>query len=417
MTNANGGKQAVILSGGGANGAYEIGVMKALFAGKSAATLYEPLDPDIFAGTSVGSYNAAFLVSRWETYGTAAIASLEQLWLNDVSSSSEKPDNGVFRIREDPRELINPRNFIPNPLLPFYHLIGDSAALAWDGLQRAVHVAIAQEPLLQRITALFDFTSFIVLEPFRQLVNNTIQFSEIRRSQKKLIIVGTNWEQGRVRIFENQDMSDQLGPLAIIGSTAIPGVFPPTPVGSQLFVDGGVLLNTPLNPVIDAGARVLHVISLFPNVESIPLATMSNTLATVYRQQIIGWAKTLESSVKRVRDINWALAFVALASEAIQRIKERFSAEEVESLRMKEIEQYLKQYQAYTPVTVHQYYPGDDISGPLGLLDFDRDRIKDLIDQGFEDGAQHDCNINQCVRPFADFPADVVASENGLFEL
>ncbi len=119
------------------------------------------------------------------------------------------------------------------------------------------------------------------------------------------------------------------------------------------------------------------MISLFPNVVNIPLATMSNTLATVYRQQIIGWAKTLESSVKRVRDINRMLAFVGLISDVLQRNKESFPAEELESLRIKDIEQYLQQYRAYTPVTVHQYSPGDDVSGPLGLLDFDRDRITD----------------------------------------
>lgn len=418
MTITTGEKHAVILSGGGANGAYEIGVLKALFAGKSKqATDEQPLDPYIFAGTSVGSYNAAFLVSRWDMYGTAAIASLEQLWLENISSSSQKPQNGVFRIREDLGEFANPRSFIPNPLEPFYHLISDSAALTWDGLQRAVNVVTAQGPLLQRVSELFDFTSFIVLEPFRQLVKDTIWFPEIRRSQKRLMIATTNWDLGRVRIFENQDMTDHLGPLAILGSTAIPGIFPPTPIGSQLFADGGVLLNTPLNPVIDAGARVLHVISLFPNVVNIPLATMSNTLATAYRQQIIGWAKTLESSIKRVRDINRMLAFVGLISDVLQRNKESFSAEDLESLRIKDIEQFLQQYRAYTPVTVHQYSPGDDVSGPLGLLDFDRDRIADLIEHGFEDGVQHDCILNRCVKASADLSVQVAAPVGGLFEL
>jgi predicted acylesterase/phospholipase RssA len=410
-------KHAVVLSGGGANGAYEVGVLKALFAGKSRqATGEASLDPYIFAGTSVGSYNAAFLVSRWGMYGSAAIASLEQLWLEHLSSSSQKPQNGVFRIREDPREFVNPRSFILNPLEPVYHLVSDSAALTWDGLQRAVNLVTAQTPLIQRVSELFDFTSFIVLEPFRQLVKDTIWFSEIRRSQKKLMVAATNWELGRVRIFENQDMTDQLGPLAILGSSAIPGIFPPTPVGAQLHADGGVLLNTPLNPVIDAGARVLHVISLFPNVANIPLATMSNTLATAYRQQIIGWAKTLESSIKRVRDINWALGFVALTTKVIQRVQESFSAADLESLRLKDIERYLEQYKAYTPITVHQYYPGDDLSGPLGLLDFDRGRIEELIEQGFEDGAQHDCNVNQCVKPSAEWSAELVASRDGLLE-
>jgi predicted acylesterase/phospholipase RssA len=108
MSNRNGTKHGVILSGSGANGAYEIGVLKALFAGKSDATQGEPLDPDIFVGTSVGAYNAAFLVSRWDVYGTAAIASLEQTWLDYVSSSRQKTNNGVFRIRNNPWEFLDP---------------------------------------------------------------------------------------------------------------------------------------------------------------------------------------------------------------------------------------------------------------------------------------------------------------------
>src|SRR5499426_2421701 len=115
---------AIILSGGGANGAYEIGVLKALFAGKAPVPPGDQrLEPDVFAGTSVGSYNAAFLVSRWGTYGSAAIASLEQLWLDTVSSSTDKPANSVFRIREDPRSLIDPRSFIRNPIEPLYNLV------------------------------------------------------------------------------------------------------------------------------------------------------------------------------------------------------------------------------------------------------------------------------------------------------
>src|SRR5262252_5790761 len=98
MTDTQGSKHAVILSGGGANGAYEIGVMKALFAGLSPATNYQPLEPDIFVGTSVGSCNAAFLVAQWATYNTLSIANLERIWLDNVSSNGQKCDNGVFRV-------------------------------------------------------------------------------------------------------------------------------------------------------------------------------------------------------------------------------------------------------------------------------------------------------------------------------
>ena len=56
---ANQGRTAVVLSGGGAFGAYEVGVMKALIDGKSPSTGYAPLTPDIFAGTSIGAYTSS----------------------------------------------------------------------------------------------------------------------------------------------------------------------------------------------------------------------------------------------------------------------------------------------------------------------------------------------------------------------
>ena len=47
---------AVVLSGGGAYGAYEVGVMKALLGGEMKGAGYRPLDPEVFTGTSVGSF-------------------------------------------------------------------------------------------------------------------------------------------------------------------------------------------------------------------------------------------------------------------------------------------------------------------------------------------------------------------------
>ena len=85
-----GSKHAVILSGGGADGAYEVGVMKALFSGQSPATAFRPLVPDILTGTSIGSYNAAFLVSQWQTYGSAAIANLEQILAQRLEQQSAR---------------------------------------------------------------------------------------------------------------------------------------------------------------------------------------------------------------------------------------------------------------------------------------------------------------------------------------
>jgi predicted acylesterase/phospholipase RssA len=418
MTEATGDKQAVVLSGGGANGAYEIGVMKALFAGNvPTITGNEPLNPGIFAGTSVGSYNAAFLVSHWDVYGTAAIGGLEQTWLDMVCSSTTKPQNGIFRIRDSPREFGNPYSYLPNPLAPLNHLVVDSAVLAWDGLQRVVNLIADQSvPLLERAAALFNFSSFVDMEPFRETVAETIWFTDLRQSSKELLIIGTNWELGQARRFKKSDMTNQLGPQIILASAAIPGFFPMQPVGAQFFVDGGVLLNTPITPVIEEfqDVDILHVISLFPDIDRIPLAhelSKQSTLAIAYRQQVIAWAKALREEINNYRDLNDRIGLVRLllgASINLARVspEDAFLAEEafktlVRNRPPAELQPLLDAMNRNPLLkkrTIHHYYPGDDISGALGLLDFDRDRIVMLIERGFEDAMAHNCEANKCVR-------------------
>jgi predicted acylesterase/phospholipase RssA len=402
MTTPYSGKQAVILSGGGANGAYEVGVMKALFAGLSPATGYQPLVPDIFTGTSVGSYNAAFLVAQWETYGPVTIANLERVWLDKVSDSAQKCGNGVYRIRATPREFINPMCFIPNPLWPFIQLAGDSALLAWDGLQRTVEIALAQEaPLLQRVSELFNFASFVSLQPMIQTLQETIRFADIRRSAKVLQIAATNWETGVLTTFNNHDMTDQLGPLAIMASASIPGFFPPTHVGAQAFVDGGVLMNTPLTLAIEAGADILHVIYLDPKVENIPLSGIENTLETMYRMQIIAWAKALNNDIAAARHINREEAYARLIADTLRLLQQRAPDENFfRDIPVEDIEQHLQQSLQYKQLTIHLYHPQDDLGGSLGFLNFDRERVEYLIERGFNDATDYSSDAYEVVRPF-----------------
>jgi predicted acylesterase/phospholipase RssA len=376
--------------------------MKALFAGLSPATNHQPLNPDIFVGTSVGSYNAAFLVAQWETYGPAAIANLEQVWLDKMSANAQKCGNGVFRIRAAPTEFINPTCFILNPLRPFIQLAADSAILAWDGLQRAVNVAIEPEvSLLQRVTELFNFASFVSSQPLAQTLSETIRFALIRRAEKVLQIAATNWETGALRTYTNHDLTDQLGPLVIMASAAIPGFFPPVEVGAQAFVDGGVLMNTPLTLAITAGADTLHVIYLDPKVENIPLAGLQHTLETMYRMQIIGWAKALNNDITTARHVNREVAYARLMADTLEILQQRAPDENLfEGIPIGDIAQYLQRSLRYRPLTLHLYHPRDDLGGALGFLNFDRERIQYLIERGFNDATDYNSDSYEIIRPF-----------------
>ena len=72
------GHSAIVLSGGGARGAYEAGVFRYLF-GDFARRYGAPPRPDIISGTSVGAINGAFLASVAHD-PIAGIARLVELW-------------------------------------------------------------------------------------------------------------------------------------------------------------------------------------------------------------------------------------------------------------------------------------------------------------------------------------------------
>lgn len=393
----SGGRTAVVLSGGGANGAYEVGVLKALLVGRSPSTGCTPLVPDIFTGTSIGSFNAAFLAGQWDTYGAAAAGNLESVWLDCLAETAVRP-NGAYRLRGDPFELFEPSRYLSNPLHPLLQFAEDGAVVAWDGLQRAVNFVTQRDAnLRQRIAELLNFTTFVSTEPWAETIRGAIRFESIRSSSRKLRVTTTNWTTGALEIYQNLDMTNRLGTPILMASSAIPGIFPPVLIGAEPHVDGGVLMNTPLKLATDAGADVLHVIYLDPQVRAIPFGALQSTLATIYRQQAIAWAKTVNDDIGDAAVINRSI-------EIFQAIEQGRSLgnEEVELLA-RSVNKVLSRAQKllrYRPLTIHRYHPRDDLSGgALGVLNLDRGHVQELIERGFSDAVLHDCQASGCVLP------------------
>ena len=383
----------VVLSGGGADGAYGVGVLKALFGGRSPASrpaadcyraaeaseAFPALEPEVFTGTSIGSFNASFLASRWRRHGASSIAELESFWLDRFSESAH--GNGGYRVRFNPFDLADPRRYLRDPLSPFRDFSGDAARVGWQGLQRLLEFASSRDQaLLRRFVELFDFSSLIDPAPWYGSIRREIDFQAIRRPDAPALrVAAANWETGKLKIFENAHMSDEVGPLAIAASSALPGFYPPAEVGSQPYVEGGVLQNTPLTPAIEAGALELHLIYLDPQIENVALSKHGNTLETLYRVQQISWASSVNADLAAARRVNWH--------------KEMLEAADASSLPRELVERY----QRFEPLTVHRHVPSEDFGGALGLLDLERDRLKRLIDQGFHDAQGHDCEANRCI--------------------
>ena len=398
MTGVETKKHAVILSGGGANGAYEVGVLKALLMGQSPATAHAPLEPDIFIGTSVGSFNAAFLVSYWKTYGQAVIANLENIWLGRLSRESRTRTHNSYRFLGNPFDFLNPQQFVSDPAGTVSRAVSDGFHLFWDFMDRLRYVINPQEdePLAARFLHTLAIDNLISREPFDQLIREVIDFESIRSSPKLLSVATTNWETGEVVQFTNYDFTEKLGPRIIMASSAIPGFFTPQEVGAQPYVDGSVLMNAPLSQAIKAGADVLHVIYLDPDVSSIPVHYLSNVLSTLYRTQVINWAHTVNEAIASAADVNASLLLIRSAQSADG--LPNVSAQSVMQALVK-FGGRLEEISKYRMLTIHRYHPRDELGGPLSLLDLRPERLEYLIERGFRDAVIHNCATSKCVLP------------------
>ncbi len=388
-------RHAVVLSGGGADGAYEVGIVDSLVSGRAATCGGRPLVPEVWTGTSIGSLNAAFLVGHADGQPAKAAKQLEQLWLDRLGRVSLLDQSDGYRFRLDPTELVDAVVRGRQPLERLRDLAGDGFYVGRLLADRAVHFLTASKSLGERLLETANISAFVSRAPFRRLLEETIRFEAIRRSPKALRISATNWGNGQLRVFGNAEMTDSFGPLAIMASTAIPGFFPAVEAGAERYVDGGVLMNTPLKPAIAAGADVLHVVYLDPDVRDIPIGAFDSILDTMYRLSIITWAARLDVDIREVRHRNKILAHGgrlrrALANGAVRRSLEAAGVS---------FEEQLASSAAWRPLTVHRYHPRDDLGGPLGLLNVGVDRLRGLIARGAEDAARHDCASSGCVVP------------------
>jgi predicted acylesterase/phospholipase RssA len=420
-------KHAVILSGGGAKGAYEIGVLKALLPGY-AKTVSEGAEvhPVVYAGTSVGSYNAAYMVSRPGQSPATTIGELEAIWRDRIAGSPTRP-NGVLRFRANPLDMIAVDRLLADPFAPLRHFVEDGAFFVKDAIWRAELFFKSKEPLTDRLVHLLDFSALVSTEKFSALVRDTIDLEKIRTNDERVLIVAaTNWEEGVVVLFGNREatdgvvehssLDDKTGHLAIMASAAIPGVFPAIEIFNTKHVDGGLLLNTPLEPAL-RGLRmiapedeyVLHVIYLDPNLKDVPLGQGHSTMETMNRLFALSFAGQVNRDCRQALSVNKALEAEAEAFGGADGITAGASDEKPsrlrDSLRM-------RHGRRYNPVTIHRYSPRSLFGGVLGLLAFDSEHVSRLIEQGFQDAVTHDCVESGCIFPSKQDAIRVKASQD-----
>lgn len=391
-------RHALVLSGGGARGAYEVGVMKALFEGAVPVLGGQPPEIRIFTGTSVGSLNAAFLAQQ-EQPSLESVGLLEELWRERIANTPASCGNGIYRLRADPTRVFDP-GCLANPLQRLAELGRDAAFWSRYALTYGTQLVRSEAPLRVRILESFDLTALFSRSPLESLLAETIDLNRLRASGNALAVVTSDWRDGVPKVLDKDDVTERLGTDAILASAAIPGIFSPVDLDGTPCVDGALLMNTPLEPAIEMGATVIHVIYLDPLVAEVPFPELPNTLDTFYRFYDIVLAANVRNDLDTAEKINEELDLLATLG-IIDESGTFLAADLPPRLRRtsRVVERLAEGLRPYRPLVVHRYRPKTDLGGVEGFLDFTDEFIADLIEQGYRDALEHDCEDAQCALP------------------
>ena len=223
---------AMILSGGGARGAYEVGVLSYVFDDLTRVRGGPPRI-DILSGTSVGAINACYLAAHLAdpVLGLRRLVHLwEELELRTVLGF------GVKQVLVDPALALGRQ---------------------WDGrraLRRDPHVGPrAPRDLLARRHA----RSSAAPAPRAQQLDHRGRFTGhtvvFMQTSPDLVIPADPPPRTLFR-------ADHIGPQHALASAAIPLLFPPVKIDSELYLDGGLRQNTPIAPALRLGATHIFTI-------------------------------------------------------------------------------------------------------------------------------------------------------------
>jgi predicted acylesterase/phospholipase RssA len=380
---------AIVLSGGGAYGAFAVGVMKTLFAGRSPATNYEPLAPNIYTGTSVGAFNAAVMANQGAEDPLQAALRLESIWLEQVAERPGRCGNGIFRLRGNPADFID-AGCLRDPATLATRFANDGLAIGSYLLGRTANFLASSSSLEERVMEFVNIGSFVDIGPYEEMLHNLISEEAIQQSPKRIHVTATNWIEGTARYFCNPDFREGRGIQAIMASTAIPGVFPPVRIDRDVYVDGGVVQNTPLNAAIQFGGTNLHVIYLDPSPSKVRLMADPNTMDTMLRVYFIMLATKITEDIETARWINDGL-------DAIAHKAENLTDDQLRNFIRVAGKLLQGDHSKYKRLTIHRYFPEHSLGGDLGMLDFGIESIARMITEGERVALVHDCSHSGCI--------------------
>ncbi len=257
-------RTGIVLSGGGARGAYEAGAVAGIIdvLGCGAAG---PGTFSIVSGSSVGAINGAWLASNAHR-GDHDVEGLVKLWGSlglsqhvklDLRALLKSPLRDTERFG---RSLFDAR--------PFERLIEGS--IDWPRLHDNVER---------------DLLHAFIVSALHVGTGVTTLFTELSPSAR----FGKTDHPRRV------SRAARIGPEHVLASAAIPVLFPARRIGGAFFADGGLRFNTPISPALRAGAERLVVVTLRHDASEAPRVEEPGAASEAYPSFVFLAGKVLNA--------------------------------------------------------------------------------------------------------------------------
>ena len=221
---------AMILSGGGARGAYEVGVLWYIFDDLTRIMGAAP-KIDVLCGTSVGAINACYLAAHLAD-PVLGIRRLVDLWTD--LELTRMLGFGVRHMTKLPRVLLGGAEghglFDVRPMADIVE-----REISWRAVSRCL-----RKGMLRALTVSCTEVS----------TGRTVVFMQVSPD-----VTAPTTSPPRT-LFR----SDRIGPHHALASAAIPLLFPPVRIDGELYLDGGLRQNTPIAPALRLGATRIFAI-------------------------------------------------------------------------------------------------------------------------------------------------------------
>lgn len=206
---------ALVLQGGGALGAYQLGAFEALTV--------KGYQPDWLAGISIGSINAAIIC------GNPPQCRLEQL----------------RKFWRKASVLLPPADFEEKAFNKGIKLF-QAMACSMLGIPGLVRPRLPIEHFFTMFSG--EIPSLYDNEPLRQTLIELVDFDYINHSDVRLSLGAVNVTSGKQVFFDNTQVI--ITPEHVLASAALPPYFPPVAIDGHYYWDGGIISNTPLHWVL-----------------------------------------------------------------------------------------------------------------------------------------------------------------------